>query len=117
MKYLISFLIAFILMFVIYLIFVVFNKKKVNKIFESYGAIFIKSRFKVTFKDANPKKFAWIMAVSDSFICAAAFVIMTLIENIYISFIVAAITLIILIFGVYSIVGLIYKKKEGQKNV
>jgi len=109
--------VAFIIVFIFYLIFVIFNKKKVNKIFETYAALFIKLKFKVTFNQENPKKFAFIMALADSFICAMGFMIMSLFENIYIAFIIAVVVLIILILIVYSLIGLYYKKKEGKKNV
>ncbi len=117
MKTLIYFLIAFGLVFILNFIFVVLNKKKVGKIFESYAALLIKNKFKLTFKDASPRKFALVMTFADSFICACAFAILTLFNNIYLGFIVAALALFVLILGIYSIIGLIYKKKEGSKNV
>ena len=117
METLIYFSFAFLLIFILNLIFVVLNKKKVSRIFESQAALLIKGKFKLTFKDASPRKFALVMALADSFICACAFAIMTLIDNIYIGFIVAILSLFVLILGVYSLIGLAYKKKEGNKDV
>ena len=117
MKSLINFIVAFILVFVFYLIFVILNKKKRNKIFESYGALIIKSKFKINFENESKKLFTFIMALADSFICATAFTVMSLFENVYIGFLVAAVLLIILILGVYSLIGLFYKKKGEKKNV
>lgn len=117
MDKLVSFIAAFGLVFIFYLIFVVFNKKKLSKIFETYGALLIKAKFKVDFEKANKRHFALVIAFADSFICATAYTIMRLFNSIYIGFIAAVLALIILIIIVYSLIGLYYKKKEGKKNV
>ncbi len=109
--------IVFGLIFIFNLIFVVLNKKKRQKIFTTAGAVIIKKRYKVTFKDCSEKKFALVESLTNSFICATAYVIMTFFKNIYISFLVAIPILIILIFLCYSLIGIYYKKKEGSKNV
>ncbi len=117
MDKIINFIFVFIIIFVFYLIFVVFNKKKRRKIFESYGALIIKGKFKVNFENRSEKAFALVMAFADAFICASAYTIMILFKNVYIGFAVAMLSLIILIIGVYSLIGYIYKKKEVNKNV
>ena len=117
MEKLFNFIVAFAIVFVFYLIFVLLNKKKRAKIFETYGALIIKGKFKVSFENASKKVFALVMALADSFICATAYTIMRLFENVYVGFIVAALALIVLILAVYSLIGLFYKKKEGKKNV
>ena len=118
MKYIIfDFLVAFSAVFIFSLIFVVFNKKKRNKIFLTMGALFIKSKFKVDFENENKKRFAVIMSLADAFICGVTYAILCLFKNIYLGFLVSAIVLIILIMIVYSIIGSFYKKKEGKKNV
>ena len=117
MDKIVRFLIVFGFIFLFNLIFVVFNKKKVNKIFDSYGALIIKAKFKVNFENINKKKFALIISIADSFICATAYVVLTLFENVYLGFFVAAIALIILILVFYFLIGYFYKKKEGKTNV
>jgi len=117
MKHLIEFLIVFSAIFLFDLIFVVLNKKKRAKIFSTSGALIIKSKFKVDFENEDKKKFAIITALADSFICASAYTVLRLFNNIYIGFIVAALTLGVLIIGVYFLIGYLYKKKEGKKNV
>ena len=117
MRHLINFLIAFGIVFIFELIFVVFNKKKRNRIFSSYGALILKGKYKIDFENVNKKKFALIITLCDAFICGVGYMILRLFKNVYIGFLVVAVALIILIIGVYSIVGYFYKKKEGKKNV
>ncbi len=117
MDKIVSFALVFGFIFLFYLIFIIFNKKKVDKIFDSYGALLIKAKFKLTFEKASKKKFAFIMAISDAFICATSYVIMLSVKNIYLSFVVAALALAILTIMVYFTVGYIYKKKEGKQDV
>ena len=114
---LIIFLIVFVIIFLFYLIFVILNKKKRKVIFSSYAALIIKSRFKLSFENEDPKKFAFIISLADSFICASAYTVLLLFKNVYIGFIVALLVLTILILVVYSLIGSYYKKKEGKKNV
>ena len=117
MKHIINFLIVFLVIFLFDLIFVVFNKKKRKKIFSSSAALIIKGKFKVNFENESEKKFALIVSLADSFICGIAYTVLRLFNNIYIGFIVAAITLVILILGIYLLIGYLYKKKEVKKNV
>lgn len=112
MEKLISWGIVFGLVFVFYLIFVVFNKKKLKKIFESTGAKFIKGRYKISLDNVNARKFALVLATTDSFIFSTTFLIMSFFESMIISFLVAIPVLIVLIIALYSLLGLIYRKKE-----
>ena len=109
--------IVFGLIFIFNLIFVVLNKKKRQKIFTTAGAVIIKKRYKVIFKDCSEKKFALVESLTNSFIFATTYVIITFFKNIYSSFLVSIPILIILIFLCYSLIGIYYKKKEGSKNV
>ena len=105
------------LVVIFYLLFVVFNKKQRRNIFNSAGAILMKNKFKVTFKKTNEKTFSLVVGITNGFICATAYVIMGFVENIYLSFLVAIPVLIVLILVCYYLLGLIYKKKEADKNV
>ena len=98
--------------------------KKIKRLFLSIILVMLSvvlvacsSTYKVTFKDCSEKKFALVESLTNSFICATTYVIMTFFKNIYISFLVAIPILIILIFLCYSLIGIYYKKKEGSKNV
>ena len=117
MRHLINFLIAFSIVFLFELIFIVFNKKKRNKIFSSYGALILKGKFGVNFENTNKKKLAILITFCDALICGIGYVVLRLFKNIYIGFLVVAVVLAVLIIGVYGIVGYFYKKKEGKKNV
>ena len=117
MKYLIMWGIAFVLVFLIYLFFVVLNKKKLSKIFKSQEALIIKKKFDVTFDTSNPRLFALIVAVTNAFICATAYIVMQLFTNIYLGFLAAVLVLALLILSLYYLIGYFYKKKEGKKDV
>lgn len=117
MHKLVSFLIVFGILFLFYLIFVILNKKKVSKIFETKEANIIKSLFKVNFNKSNKLLFAFLIAITNGIIYATSYTILTLFKNVYIGFLVMVPVLIILIFLFYGIIGFIYKKKEGKKDV
>ncbi len=117
MGHLVDFLIVFLFIFLFDLIFVVFNKKKREKIFTSSAALIIKGKYKVTFENESKKKFALIVALADAFICGTAYMILRLFNSIYFGVMAAAIVLAILIVVVYLSIGYYYKKKEVKKNV
>lgn len=117
MELLIKWGVVFGLIVIFYLLFVVFNKKKRRNIFSTPGALLMKAKFKVTFKKTSEKIFSLVVGITNGIICATTYVIMGLVENIYLSFLVAIPVLIILIIACYSLLGLIYKKKEVDKNV
>lgn len=105
------------LIVIFYLLFVVFNKKKRKNIFNTSGAMLMKVKFKVTFQKTSEKSFSLVVGITNGIICATTYVIMGFVENIYLSFLVAIPVLIILILACYSLLGLVYKKKEVDKNV
>ena len=117
MELLVQWGIVFGLVVIFYLLFIVFNKKKRKKIFDTPGAILMKTKFKVTFQKTSEKSFSLVVGITNGIICATTYVIMGFVENIYLSFLVAIPILIILILACYSLLGLIYKKKEVDKNV
>lgn len=117
MEILVKWVVVFGLIVIFYLLFVVFNKKKRKTIFDCSGALIMKTKFKVTFKKTSEKSFSLVVGITNAFICATTYVIMGFVENIYLSFIVAIPVLIVLIMCCYSLLGLIYKKKEVDKNV
>ena len=112
-----TWLIVFGLIFIFYLLFVILNKKKMAKVFQMSGARLIKGRYDVNFDNINKRKFAFLLALTDSFIFATTFVVMILFENTIISFLVAIPVLLTLIIGLYSLIGSRMKKKEVKKDV
>ena len=117
MEILVQWVMVFGLIVIFYLLFIVFNKKKRRNIFNTPGAVIMKVKFKVTFKKTSEKSFSLVVGITNGIICATTYVIMRLFENIYLSFLVAIPILIIMILVCYSLLGLIYKKKEVDKNV
>lgn len=114
MEKLTTFLVSFGVIFTFYLFFVILNKKKSNEIFNTYEALMLKARYKLTFKNISKKKFAFIIAITNSFICAFTYTVMDFFENIYLKFIMAGLILIILILIFYMFIGLYLRKKENS---
>lgn len=114
MKLLIIFTITFITIYILYLLTVILNKKKKNKIFETNQAKLIIVPNKLDTNKIKKENFAQIISIANSFIVALTFTISELIDNYIIKLIVSFITLIILILITYKVIGIIYKKKEGK---
>ena len=111
-----TFVVTFILIYVLYLIFVVFRKKKLGKIKSSTEVSFIKKRYNLKLKNVSDKKVALDVAFCNSFIIATTLAIMSLFEKFVLQVLVGFIVLVLLILIIYSILGIEYRRKE-DKNV
>lgn len=111
-----TFSITFILIYSLYLIFVVFRKKKQNKIKKSTEIMFIKKRYKLNLNGISNKKIALDVAFCNALIISLTLALMTLINNFILQILVGFIILIVLILIVYSILGNEYRKEE-KRNV
>ena len=109
----IMFIIVFGIIYLLYLVTVVLNKKKVNKILDSNQALVFINLNKLDKSKINCKSFANIIALSNSFIVASSFCIVEFFDNWILKLIVCFVVLIVLIVLVYKIVGYFMNKKEG----
>ena len=108
---------CFLFIYVLYLIMVIFNKKKMKNFFETNQAKYFISKCKLNTKKINPKPFANAIALANSGVIALTLVITEITTNYYLKLLICLIVLLPLTFISYSIIGNIYKKKEGNKNV
>ena len=103
------FIITFLVIYVLYLLLVIFNKKKVDNIFETNQAKLIIKSGNLDVSKINKKGFANVISLSNSFIVAFTFMISEFFDNYIIKLFVCFLVLILTIFIVYRFVGFIYK--------
>ena len=115
MKELIFYLIVFVFVYLFYLIFVL-NRKNVLKKFPNGKEMrYLKYKYGIKVNEKNIKKLANTVFLGNSFILATTVFVVCLFNNLILEIIVGLITLIILILGVYHLIGIHYKKKQGGK--
>ena len=117
MKYLYLGIGCFILIYLLYLITVVFNKKKMKNFFDTTQAKYFINRYKLDTKKVSAKSLANAIAIANSIMIALTLLATEITTNYYLKILIGLVVLIPLMFVIYSIVGNIYKKKEGNKNV
>lgn len=118
MKELILYLVLFIITYLFYLIFVLSRKSVLKKFPEGKEIKYLKYRYQIKVNDNNLKKIANTIFLANSFILSTTVYVVCLFDNLFIELLVGVATLIILILGVYHLIGTYYKKKQGgKKNV
>lgn len=114
MKYLILGIIYFVLVYGLYLVTIIFNKKKMKEFLKTKQAQFFIIKYKLNTNKINVKLFANIICLSNSFIITFALLATELVNNYFLKLIVGLIVLIPSILIIYHIIGINYKKKEGK---
>ena len=118
MKELILYLVLFIITYLFYLIFVLSRKSVLKKFPEGKEIKYLKYRYQIKVNDNNLKKIANTIFLANSLILSTTVYVVCLFDNLFIELLVGVATLIILILGVYHLIGTYYKKKQGgKKNV
>ncbi len=114
MHILISFIVVFLITYLFYLFFVILRKNKVSKIKNCTESLFLKKRFKLKMDKISDKKLANIIAITNASIIATTFCIIEFVENYILKIMFIFVTLMVLIFAIYTIIGKILQKKEGK---
>ncbi len=118
MKELIFYLIIFLLVYLFYVIFVLCRKTVLNKFINGKEARYLNYKYGIKINDKNLKAIANLVFIANSFILSTTVYVVCLFDNLFLEIIAGLITLIILILGIYHIIGLYLKKKQGgKKNV
>ena len=115
MRELILYLIVFVMAYLFYIIFVLCRKNVLKKFPNGKEMTYLKYKYGVKVDDKNLKKMANIIFLANSFILSTTVFVVCLFNNFVLELIVGIITLIILILGVYHLIGSYYKKKQGGK--
>ena len=115
MKYLLTWLLVFIIIYLFYLFFVILRKKKIDKFLDNVYANYLIRTYKLDKNKINVKKLSHLVAISNAFIIATTFVIISFVKNFILMMLLAFIVLIPLQLFVYNIIGKYLKRSE--KNV
>lgn len=115
MKQLIFYLVVFVLVYLFYLIFVLKRKNVLRNLPNGKEMKYLKYKYGIKVNEKNIKKVAHTVFLGNSFILATTVFVVCLFNNLILEIIVGFITLIILMLGVYHIIGTYYKKKQGGK--
>jgi len=116
MRELILYLITFIIAYLFYVIFVLCRKSVLKKFPNGKEITYLKYKYNIKVNDSNLKKIANTIFLANSFILATTVYVVCLFDNFFIELIIGVITLIVLILGIYHLIGTYYKKKQGGKK-
>lgn len=121
MRELILYLMTFSIAYLFYIVFVLCRKSVLKKFPDGKEMKYLKYKYDIKVNDKNLKKIANIIFLTNSFILATTVYIVCLFDNFFVEIIVGVITLLILILGLYHLIGTYLKKKQskqgGKKNV
>ena len=115
MKELILYFLTFIIAYLFYLIFVIKRKNVLKKFPDGKEMRYLKYKYGIKINDKNLKKIANVVCLANSFILSTTVYVICLFDNLFIEIVVGIVTLVILMLGLYHIIGTYYKKKQGGK--
>ena len=115
MKELIFYLIIFALVYLFYLVFVLCRKNVLNKFPNGKEMRYLKFKYGIKVNDKNLKQIANTVFLGNAFILSTTVFVVCLFNNLLLEILVGIVTLLILLLGVYHIIGTYYKKKQGGK--
>ncbi len=117
MSALVVFVVTFVVIFLLYLFLVILNNKKKSRIFETSQAMLIIKASKLDISKISKNEFALVLSLANSFIVAFTLMVSDFFDNYIIKLVVCFVLLVLLILVIYRLIGIVYKKKEGKKNV
>ena len=115
MKELIFYLIIFVLVYLFYVVFVLSRKNVLKKFPNGKEMRYLKYKYGIKVNDKNIKKIANAVFLANSFILSTTVFVVCLFNNLIIEVVVGFVTLIVLMLGLYHLIGTYYKKKQGGK--
>jgi hypothetical protein len=118
MKNVIFYVIMFVLVYLFYLVFVLSRKNVLKNFPNGKEMRYLKFKYGIKVNEKNLKKIANSVFLGNSFIISTTVFVVCLFDSLLIEIIVGLATLIILMLGIYHLIGTYYKKKQGgNKNV
>ena len=76
---------------------------------------YLKYRYGIKINEKNMKEIANVIFLGNAFILSTTIFVVCLFNNLVLEILVGIITLIFLMLGVYHLIGIYYKKKQGGK--
>ena len=116
MKELLFYLIMFILVYLFYVIFVLCRKNVLKKFPDGKEIKYLKFKYGIKVNDKNIKKIANTIFLANSFILSTTVFVVCLFDNLILEIIVGVITLLVLILGIYHLIGIYYKNLVLWQN-
>ena len=117
LRFIVDFLTLYILIYIIYSVFFNKNRKEYKNLKNNDEIKFFIKAYKIDMKKKDYSELLKTLTITNSFIIAISTTIVLYIENYFIKIIACFITLLLLIFVLYNLIGTYYKKKENEKNV
>ena len=116
MRELILYLMTFVLAYLFYVIFVLCRKNVLKKFPNGKEITYLKFKYGIKVNDSNLKKIANTIFLANSFILSITVYIVCLFDNLFVEIILGVATLLILILGIYHLIGIYYKKKQSKQG-
>ena len=116
MKELIIFLITYVLVLITYIVFVVWNKKALKKIYNGTEARYLKGKYKLDIKKIKDKTLALHIALINSCIISITLSLIIIVDNYLLMLLLAIILVMSLILILYHLLGKHYQKQLGVKK-
>ena len=112
MEYILSFLIVFIIIYLFYLLFVILRKDKLEKFKNNSILMYLVRVYKLDINKLNIKHMAHIIAITNAFIIASTYPIVSLFNGLLKQMLMAIGVFILLELFIYHIIGTILKRRE-----
>lgn len=113
----ISFVLSYIIFLLIYIFIINRKRKDLSNGKKQVEINYIINKAKLDMRKTKYNTLKWAVTLINPLIISITFIIVTNIESYIVGIIVGFITLLILVYSCYEILGRILKKKEGKKNV
>ena len=117
MEYLFIFVFTFLIVYLVYYQIIIRRKKGLEAFRNGKQLLFFKNAYKMDIDNIDCKKFANSLSLTNAFIIALTVTVTELLDGLVIKMLVGFVILIPLILICYFILGKVYKKKEGKKNI
>jgi len=115
MRNFIFYIIIFIFVYLFYLIFVLARKNVLKNFPNGKEMRYLKFKYGVKVNDKNLKSIANVVFLGNAFILSTTVFVVCLLDSLLLEIIIGLITLIVLMLGIYHLIGSYYKKKQGGK--
>lgn len=113
----IMFFTSYIIFLLIYILLVNRKRKEYKEGKKQAEISYIINKFKLDMRVTKYNKLKWILTFINPFIISVTYIIVTNIESFVLGCLVGFITMLLLVYSSYEIIGRILKRKEERKNV
>lgn len=105
-------LIAFIIIYLFYVVFVINKKKKLEKLKNNVGVLYLINKYNLDLNKINLKVFAHSLALTNSFIISVTFFVISFFDNYYMKLLICIVVIVPVLYIMYMILGKMYGSKK-----